>query len=66
MELPHSVADPIFMCELAEHLHMPVGELGYRMSNYELTVTWPLYFAYKNRRAEEEAEKEKQRERRRR
>ena len=29
MELPPGVVDPIFACELAERLHMTVGELMY-------------------------------------
>lgn len=45
------VADPLFMHELAETLHMPVSELGQRMSNAELCRDWPLYFAYKRREA---------------
>jgi hypothetical protein len=65
LQLPLGVADPIFMCELAEHLHMPVGELGERMSNHELNVIWPAYFAHKKRKADEEARKERERGRRR-
>jgi hypothetical protein len=42
------VSDPYFMCELALELGMPVGELGERMSNYELNVIWP---AFRNERA---------------
>jgi hypothetical protein len=40
---------------------MPVGELGERMSNYELTVTWPAYFQQRDamRREAEEAEQAK-------
>jgi hypothetical protein len=38
------VADPMFVAELALELGMPIGELGQRMSNYELNVTWPAYF----------------------
>ena len=49
MALPLGIADPIFMCELALELGMPVGELGERMSNYELTVVWPEFFAYRQR-----------------
>jgi hypothetical protein len=41
------------MHELAEHLHMTVGELcwgrGTPMSLHELSVSWPAYFAYKQR-----------------
>lgn len=39
------VVDSYFMCELALEMNMPVGELGRRMSNYELTVVWPAFFA---------------------
>lgn len=35
----------MFVHELALQLRMPVGELGNRMSNYELNVLWPAYFA---------------------
>ena len=45
------------MCELALELHMPVGELGDRMSAHELSVMWPAYFAYRHREAERQAEK---------
>ena len=61
MPLPQGVADPIAMHELAEHLHMPVGELGRRMSNHELVVEWPAYFAHKQREAEAEAKKQRSR-----
>lgn len=66
MELPQGVADPMFVCELAEHLHMPIGELGERMSNYELNVIWPAYFAAKARvaaKAERDAEQKRGRSR---
>jgi hypothetical protein len=55
--LPMGVADPIFMCELALEMGMPIGELGERMSNYELNVVWPAYRAH--RAAEQEAAQEK-------
>lgn len=61
MPLPLGVSDPIFLCELAEHLHMPVGELGQRMSNYELCVIWPAYFSYKDREHKRQAEKARRR-----
>lgn len=61
MGLPQDIADPLFMCELALELHMPVGELGQRMSNYELCVMWPLFFEYRRRDAEREAEKKRRR-----
>jgi hypothetical protein len=37
-------------------LHMPVGELGARMTAHELTVVWPAYFRWleRTRRREEE------------
>jgi hypothetical protein len=56
MRLPLGVADPLFMGELALELGMPVGEMGQRMSNYELNVFWPAYFQTKakERRLEEE------------
>lgn len=42
---------------------MTVGELGERMSAHELTVRWPLYFAYERREQEREEEKQKQKQR---
>jgi hypothetical protein len=54
MDLPLSVADPLFLHELALELKMPVGELGTRMSNYELCVLWPAYFAHRAAQAEQE------------
>jgi hypothetical protein len=50
MELPPGVADPIFLCELALELKMPVGELAERMSAHELTVVWPAFFRHKSAR----------------
>jgi hypothetical protein len=61
MELPPSIADPIFMCELALELGMPVGELGQRMSNHELCVVWPLFFDYRRREADRDAENRRRR-----
>jgi hypothetical protein len=64
MELPPGTVDPLFLHELAEHLHMTVSELGDRMSAHELSVAWPAYFAYKLRqqeRAEQQAERRKPR-----
>lgn len=49
---PPGVADPLFLHELALELHMPVGEMCNRMSAHELTVSWPLFFAYRQREAE--------------
>ncbi len=46
------LSDPIFACELALELGMPVGELGRRMSAHELTVVWPEFFAWRRREAE--------------
>jgi hypothetical protein len=57
MELPPGVADPIFLCELALELKMPVGELAERMSAHELAVIWPAFFRYKQREAQREADK---------
>lgn len=54
-ETAPGVTDPIFLCELALELKMPVGELCHRMSAHELTVVWPAYFAYRDKaRAREE------------
>lgn len=64
MRLPAGVADPLFTCELALELGMTVGELGERMSNHELTVTWPAFFAYRNREARRQAERAENRRRR--
>jgi hypothetical protein len=41
------VVDPIFTCMLALELHMPVGELGSRMTAHELTVVWPAFFRWR-------------------
>lgn len=61
--LPRGVADPIFMHELAELLHMTVGELCYGrgtpMSNRELCVDWPEYFAYKSREAKRQEQQQR-------
>jgi hypothetical protein len=57
MELPSGVPDPIFLCELALELHMPVGELGDRMSAHELGVVWPEFFRYRQRVQEREEER---------
>lgn len=40
---------------------MPISELGWRMSNYELNVTWPAYLAMKRREAAAEEEKQRTR-----
>jgi hypothetical protein len=63
MELPPVVVDPLFLCELALELGMPVGEIGARMSAHELCVVWPAFFAYRRRQAEREAEAREQRQR---
>ena len=60
MNLPLSVADPYFMAELALELRMPIGELGRRMSNYELCVLWPAFFAERARSDRIEREKQEQ------
>lgn len=54
MSLPMGVADPIFLCELALELKMPISEIGSRMSAYELTVIWPAFFASRARVRERE------------
>jgi hypothetical protein len=59
MEQAPGLVDPIFMCELALELRMPVGELGSRMSLHELSVVWPAYFAYRHRKAEADEQKQK-------
>ena len=45
------MVDPIFMYELAEKLHMTVGELCYGrgtpMSLHELSVGWPAFYQYR-------------------
>jgi hypothetical protein len=51
------------MCELALELKMPVGELGQRMSNQELCVMWPQFFAWRRRAEEREANKQQSRRR---
>jgi hypothetical protein len=58
MERAPGTTDPIFLCELALEMRMPVGELGDRMSAHELTVVWPAYFAYRHRDAERQAERQ--------
>ena len=58
MELPLGMVDPIFLCELALELHMPVGEIGSRMSAHELSVMWPAYFAW--RAVAQERERDRQ------
>ena len=57
MPLPPSIADPLFQAELALELKMPIGELGQRMSNYELCVTWPAFFTERARHEKAEADK---------
>ena len=51
MQLPPGVVDPLFVCELAERLHMTIGELCYGrgtpMSLHELAVVWPAYHQYR-------------------
>lgn len=61
MELPAGVADPLYVYELAEKLHMTVGELmhgrGTPMSLHELCVGWPAYYRRKSLILEREQEK---------
>jgi len=54
MSLPLGVVDPIFLCQLALDLHMPIGELGNRMSAYELNVVWPAFYRWRAQAAERE------------
>lgn len=61
MRLPPGAVDPIFLCELALELGMPVGELTERMSAHELSVIWPAFFRAR-RREQERAERERERE----
>ena len=49
--------NPIFLCQLALELHMPIGEIGSRMSAHELNVVWPAFFAWRARSQEREDEK---------
>jgi len=58
LRLPQGLVDPLFAYELAERLHMSVGELGQRMSLHELTVGWPAYYASKKRMADREQAKQ--------
>ena len=60
MELPAGTVDPMFLCELALELGMPVSELTGRMSAHELTVMWPAFFA-ERAREQERARKENER-----
>ena len=57
LQLRPGVVDPLFMCELALELKMPIGELGQRMSLHELAVVWPAFFEYRRRVADREAAK---------
>ena len=51
------------MCELALEMHMPLGELGQRMSNYEACVIWPAFKAERHRLEQIEAEKQQAKQR---
>ena len=65
MRLPPGAVDPLFEHELALELHMSVAELrhgrGTPMSVQELTVGWPMFFAYRNRVAQQQAQDERRR-----
>lgn len=64
LELPPGTVDPIFLCELALEMHMPVGELTGRMSAHELCVVWPAFFRWRareNERLEREAQEKRRR-----
>lgn len=65
LQLPPGVADPLFQCELALEMKMPLGELGQRMSNYEMCVIWPEYFAYRRREAQRQQDRQEEQRRRR-
>lgn len=60
MSLPPSVADPYFMCELALELGVTLDDLGRRESNYNVCVTWPAFFAERERVREIEQAKQNQ------
>ena len=60
MQLPPGAVDPIFMHQLALELGIPVAEMCERMSAKELTVDWPLFFAYRERERTREAERQAQ------
>jgi hypothetical protein len=66
MDLPLGIADPLFVCELALEMGMPISEMGQRMSNRELNVVWPAFFRQRaiTQDAEAAAEAEKARSRR--
>jgi hypothetical protein len=63
MDLPPGTVDPIFTYELAERLHMTVGELCYGrgtpMSLHELTVGWPAFFNIREKAREREETKQR-------
>lgn len=56
MALPPGVTDPLFLCELALELHMPVSEMCNRMSAHELCVVWPTFFETRRRMQKREAD----------
>ena len=60
LEIPPAtgLVDPIFLCELALELKMPIAELGQRMSAHELSVVWPAYFAWRARERQREEERQ--------
>ncbi len=58
MELAPGLVDPIFQCELALELKMSLSEMGQRMSAHELAVTWPAYYAHRQRVRDREEEKQ--------
>lgn len=57
MDLPLAIADPLFAAQMALRFQMPVGELGDRMSLWELRVFWPAYFAHEAEMKEAEEKK---------
>lgn len=56
MQLPLGLVDPIFLCELALELGMPVGEMCDRMSAHELAVVWPAFFRWREAEQERQAD----------
>jgi hypothetical protein len=48
------MVDPIFLCQLALSLGMPIGEMCDRMSAHELSVVWPAFYRW------QETERERQ------
>lgn len=47
LQLPLTVPDPIFLCQLALEFKMSLKDLGERMSAHELGVIWPVFFSWR-------------------